>query len=99
LSEPSHLARLSRRRTLVPTRRNCEGSLSDTVGGTACLAAGSASSAYLAERPPGPCTTLASVRHCAGATFHRSAAAATSIARVRAPSSRYCWNECEIELE
>ncbi len=38
-------------------------------------------------------TTPLAVRHADGSTFQRSAAAAISIARARAPSSRYCANE------
>jgi len=38
-------------------------------------------------------TTPFVVRQVAGSTFQRCAAAATSIARADAPSSRYCVNE------
>jgi hypothetical protein len=38
-------------------------------------------------------------RHWAGLTFHCSAAAATNIARARAPTSRYWVKEWAIEPE
>src|SRR4029453_11071850 len=90
---PSHFGRLSSRRTFLPISRKSDGFFSGTVVGTGSRAASLASSAYLADCPAGPWTTLTSVRHWFGSTFHRSAAAATSMARVRAPSSRYCPNE------
>ena len=47
--------------------------------------------------PAGPMTTLGSVRKVSELTFQFFAAAVSSIARVFAPSSRYCRNECAIE--
>ena len=88
--EPLHLGRLSSRRVFLPTSRKSPEFLSGTVSGTVMCAAASARSAYVADRPPGPRTTLASVRHSLARTFHWSAAAAISMARVLAPSSRYC---------
>ena len=88
--EPSHFGELSRRRVPFPINRNSAAVLSVTVSGTGRWDAASANSAYFADCPPGPWTTLDSVRHCSGATFHFCAAAATSMARVRAPNSRYC---------
>ena len=48
-SEPSHLGRLSSRRTLFPTSRNSDGFLSRTLAGTGFRAASPASSAYFAD--------------------------------------------------
>ncbi|MNN23460.1 hypothetical protein D3C81_1368580 [compost metagenome] len=86
------LPRASSRGVGLPTMRNCAGSFSVTCCGTGSAIAACASSPKVARWLPEvstPCSTLMP----AASTCHLCAAAVTSMARARAPSSRYCWNE------
>ena len=72
--------------------------MSATFSGTGCFIASAASSPNPACLPPALTTPPATLQ-AAGATPKRFAAAPTSIARVRAPSSRYCCHELWTALE
>ena len=86
---PLLLARASMRPVGLPIRRKSLGFFSTTVAGTGWAMAAWASSPYDSFLPLGPSTKPSRVRSVAASTFHCAAAAATSMARARAPSSRY----------
>ena len=96
---PLLFARLSVRGTCLPMNTKSFGSLSLTVAGSGCFAAASASSPKVARLPDACETTPLRTAIEAAGTFHRSAAAATSIARAAAPAWRYCSQELAIAVE